>query len=73
MTARPDFCLNVWVRTFLSNINPHALHTLAVANPAYISQDAGAAGSSFGVFVRSGNSAGGFASATAPIREPFLN
>jgi hypothetical protein len=36
-------------------------------------QDADVAGSSFGGFVVSANSIGGFGSATAPIREPFLN
>lgn len=40
------------------------------------SQDADVAGSSFAALVALGlsaNSAGGFGSATAPIREPFLN
>ena len=37
------------------------------------SQDADLAGSSFGGFVVSATSTGGFGSATAPIREPFLN
>jgi hypothetical protein len=36
-------------------------------------QDFEFAGSSFGVLILSGNSVGVFESATAPIREPFLN
>ena len=37
------------------------------------SQDADLAGSGFGGFVVSADSIEGFGSATAPIREPFLN